>query len=94
MVYWFADYPDEPARFIYTADQYQRDRSALTNIAAEITSATDFPKTDDTALCKFFPYRSYCNRGITAGDAADMETESEAEELFDINFEQIGEIAF
>jgi hypothetical protein len=94
MVYWFAEHPDEPARFIYTADQYQRDRSALTIIADEISSAVDFPKTDDITLCKFCPYRSYCNRGITAGDAADMDTESEAEELFDINFEQIGEIAF
>ncbi len=33
-------------------------------------------------------------RGVRAGDAADSELETEAEELFDINFEQIGEIEF
>jgi CRISPR/Cas system-associated exonuclease Cas4 (RecB family) len=96
MVYWFADFPTEPARFIYKADQFKRDWDALTKIADEITSASRFafPKTDEVSKCSYCPYRSYCNRGIRAGDAADAELETEAEELFDINFEQIGEIAF
>jgi len=94
MVYWFADFPTEPARFIYKADQYKRDWDALTKIADEIISVSDFPKTDEVSKCSYCPYRSYCNRGTRAGDAADAELETEAEELFDINFEQIGEIAF
>jgi len=94
MIYWFADFPTEPARFIYKADQFKRDWDALTKIADEITSASSFPLTDEVAKCSYCPYRSYCNRGIRAGDAADAELETEAEELFDINFEQIGEIAF
>ena len=102
MIYWFTDFPNEPARFIYKADQYKRDWDALTKIADEITRASDgstslttgFPKTDEASKCSYCPYRSYCNRGVRAGDAADAELETEAEELFDINFEQIGEIAF
>ena len=94
MIYWFADFPSEPARFIYKADQYKRDWDALTKIADEITNASGFPKTDEVSKCSYCPYRSYCNRGTRAGDAADAELETEAEELFDINFEQIGEIAF
>jgi CRISPR/Cas system-associated exonuclease Cas4 (RecB family) len=102
MIYWFADFPAEPARFVYKADQYKRDWDALIKIADEITSAAsgsttlsmNFPKTDEVSKCSYCPYRSYCNRGIRAGDAADAELETEAEELFDINFEQIGEIAF
>ena len=94
MVYWFADFPTEPARFVYKADQYKRDWDALTKLAEEITSASDFPKTDDVSKCSYCPYRSYCDRGIRAGDAADAELETATEELFDINFEQIGEIAF
>ena len=101
MIYWFADFPAEPARFVYKADQYKRDWDALTRLADEIASAssgstpltTGFPKTDEISKCSYCPYRSYCNRGIRAGDAADVELETEAEELFDINFEQIGEIA-
>jgi CRISPR/Cas system-associated exonuclease Cas4 (RecB family) len=94
MVYWFADFPTEPARFIYKADQFKRDWDALTKIANEISTGSDFPKTDEVSKCSYCPYRSYCNRGIRAGDSADAELETEAEELFDINFEQIGEIAF
>jgi CRISPR/Cas system-associated exonuclease Cas4 (RecB family) len=94
MVYWFADFPTEPARFVYKADQYKRDWDELIKIADEIASASDFPKTDDVSKCSYCPYRSYCDRGIRAGDAADAELETAAEELFDINFEQIGEIAF
>ncbi|WP_345319295.1 PD-(D/E)XK nuclease family protein [Candidatus Villigracilis proximus] len=94
MIYWFADFPTEPARFIYTADQFKRDWDALTKIAEEIKTASHFPLTDEVSKCNYCPYRSYCNRGIRAGDAADAELETEAEELFDINFEQIGEIAF
>ena len=94
MIYWFADFPAEPARFIYKVDQYKRDWDALTRLADEIASASGFPKTDEVSKCSYCPYRSYCNRGIRAGDAADAELEIEAEELFDINFEQIGEIAF
>ncbi len=94
MVYWFADFPDEPARFIYKTDQYRRDWSALETIADEITHAADFPKTDNLSTCNYCPYRSYCNRGIRAGDPGDTELETAADELFDINFEQIGEIAF
>ncbi len=94
MVYWFADFPTEPAQFIYKGDQYKRDWDALLKISDEITNASSFPKTDDVAKCNYCPYRSYCDRGIRAGDAADAELETDAEELFDINFEQIGEIAF
>ena len=94
MVYWFADFPAEPARFIYTADQYKRDWDALIKIADEIANGSVFPKTDEVSKCSYCPFRSYCNRGIRAGDVADAELETQAEELFDINFEQIGEIAF
>ena len=94
MIYWFADFPSEPARFVYQADQFKRDWDALTRLAEEISLASIFPLTEDRAKCNYCPYRSYCDRGIRAGEAADAELESEAEELFDINFEQIGEIAF
>ncbi|RJP49876.1 MAG: PD-(D/E)XK nuclease family protein [Anaerolineaceae bacterium] len=94
MRYWFADFPNDPAIFPYQTDLFKRDWDALTRLAEEATSASDYPKTDDTARCSYCPYRSYCNRGSRAGDAPDAELETEAEELFDINFEQIGEIEF
>jgi CRISPR/Cas system-associated exonuclease Cas4 (RecB family) len=94
MTYWFADFPAEPATFPYNRTQFKRDWDALTKLARDIENASDYPKTDDRQKCSYCPYRSYCDRGIRAGDLADAETEMEAEELFDVNFEQIGEIAF
>jgi len=94
MVYWFSDFPDEPARFSYTAAQYKRDWDTLVKLADEISAASSYPLTDDRTKCSYCPYRSYCDRGVRAGDVGDAEAEMEAEELFDVNFEQIGEIAF
>ena len=94
MVYWFADFPSEPAVFPYNAGQFQRDWDALVKLAEEIAAATNFALTDDLQRCAYCPYRGYCDRGVRAGDAADAESEMEADELFDVNFEQVGEIAF
>ena len=94
MVYWFSNFPTEPARFPYTTDQFKRDWDAISRFADEIQGASSYPKTEDANRCLYCPYRSYCNRGVRAGDALDVELEAAAEELFDINFEQIGEIEF
>jgi hypothetical protein len=106
MVYWFAEFPDDPARFTYTSAQYKRDWDLLTKLADEIHTAlrhslrsqdsasSYFPLTDDRTKCLYCPYRSYCDRGVRAGDVDQAEAELEAEELFDVNYEQIGEIAF
>ena len=94
MIYWFADFPNDPARFAYTSAQYKRDWDTLLKLADEIQTASSYPLTDDTTRCLYCPYRSYCERGVRAGEAGQAEAETEAEELFDVNFEQIGEIAF
>ncbi len=90
MTYWFADFPQEPARFPYTSAQFQRDWSALQTLVEEIRSATEFPKTEDETHCLFCVYRSYCERGLTAGEG-EQDTEEAA---WEIDFEQVQEIAF
>ena len=94
MVYWFADFPDDPARFPYTSAQYNRDWDMLLKLSEDIGSASSYPLTDDRQKCGFCPYRSYCERGVRAGTMDQAEAEMEADELFDVNFEQVGEIAF
>ncbi len=94
MVYWFADFPDDPARFSYTSAQFMRDWDSLLRLSEEVASAASFPLTEDRQKCLFCTYRSYCERGIQAGNSEQADADMEAEELFDVNFEQIGEIAF
>ena len=94
MVYWFSNYPDEPARFTYNDDQFKQDWDAMIRLTDEIQSTSNYPKTDDRQKCGYCPYRSYCDRGIQAGDPDNIEIEIESEALFDVNFEQIGEVEF
>jgi CRISPR/Cas system-associated exonuclease Cas4 (RecB family) len=95
MVYWYADFPSEPARFPYDAAQYKRDWDALTGIIKEINALRAFPLTEDEKKCAYCPFRSYCNRGGKAGalEDAGAEMETSASE-FNLNFEQIAEIEF
>ena len=94
MVYWFSNFPDDPGHFAYNEIQYKRDWDALVKLTEEIQSAASYPLTEDRQKCAYCPYRSYCDRGIQAGDLDAIETEMEAEALFDVNFEQVGEIEF
>jgi CRISPR/Cas system-associated exonuclease Cas4 (RecB family) len=91
MIYWYADYPDEPARFPYNAAQFKRDWDGLTALVNEIAHHRVFQMTDEEKKCAYCPYRSYCNRGVEAGRDAEIESEFSEPE---INFEQIQEIAF
>jgi predicted RecB family nuclease len=88
MVYWFADFPNDPARFRYDAAQYQRDWDFLEKTAKELASQADFPPTDETRHCAYCTYRSYCDRGIRAGDGDTIESEL----TLDISLEQVQEI--
>jgi CRISPR/Cas system-associated exonuclease Cas4 (RecB family) len=94
MIYWYADFPSEPTRFEYDANQFKRDWSAIEKAVQEISSAKEFPLTQDEKMCRFCVYRSYCNRGAKAGQMDEAETGMESEAAFDVNFEQISEIEF
>jgi CRISPR/Cas system-associated exonuclease Cas4 (RecB family) len=91
MMYWFAEYPTQPARFPYTAAQYKRDTDALDKLVNEIASAKEFPKTDEEKKCSYCVYRSFCDRKVIIGDKLFLEDDPVEPE---INLEQIQEIAF
>ena len=93
MVYWYAEFPTEPARFPYSSAQHRRDWEYLTDLIGEIDRHSHFDLTTDEKKCAYCPYRSYCNRGIQAGSDADIDPETELADL-EINFEQIQEIEF
>ncbi len=94
MNYWFPEFPGEPAVFEYSQAQFRRDWSAIQTIAEEILSLKDYPKTDDLEKCKYCTYRSYCGRGQAAALESEREAEMDLTASTDLDFEQIGEIAF
>jgi CRISPR/Cas system-associated exonuclease Cas4 (RecB family) len=93
MVYWFADFPTEPARFPYDSAQYKRDWDGLVKLIKSIQSERAFPMTGEIRKCGYCPYRSYCDRGRTAGVLEEMDVESELGNV-DVSLEQVQEIEF
>lgn len=97
MIYWFAEHPQDPAHFPYDSAQYQADGAYLQQLACEIEQAcaeVDAPLalSREQRRCLFCPYRSLCERGASAGLDEDWEG-SEVTPAFDLDFEQVAEIA-
>ena len=101
MVYWFAGFPDQPEHFPYSLAQFSQDQDDLTALIqsitrlAETSADEDFPLTPDEKKCTYCVYRSLCNRGLQAGEAAASEAEA-TEDLpgFDLDFDQVAEVEF
>ena len=96
MIYWFAQYPDQPVALPYDAAQHADDHRFLIDLIAEIEQRAAQPgewdKTLNERKCAYCVYRSLCDRGVHAG------TSEPDEEDFDlvarINIEQIDAIEY
>lgn len=96
MIYWFTEYPGQPAIFQYSLQQYKADLDLFLLMVKEIEGLQpdEFPLTPDVKNCQFCVYRSLCNRGTRAGNADEIEEDDsgDTDSLLDINLNQIGEI--
>jgi hypothetical protein len=75
MIYWYPEFPDKPHRFTFTRETLEYQKTSLHDLIVEISqnSAENFSLTDEIDRCKYCQYRSYCNRGIMAGEYMDHE---------------------
>ena len=98
MVYWFANFPEDPERFPYDAAQYKEDGAYLASLIEEIKGLgdEDFPLTAQERRCRYCPYRSLCQRGTRAGAFEEAKDEPGWGDDFEIalDFEQIAEIEY
>jgi len=97
MIYWFADFPDQPEHFKYNRQQFEQDEAYLTGLLQEILGLVPdaFGLTSQIERCAFCVYRSLCDRGEQAGTLGESagELEGEVEDIF-LDFDQIAEIEF
>jgi hypothetical protein len=91
MIYWYAEFPDHPETFAIPATLITKTWETLEQLVDEINARQSFPMTENEKLCIFCVYRSFCERGISAGELDD--TESVPPDR-DIDLEQIQEIEF
>ncbi len=98
MVYWFADFPNDPERFRYDEHRYAEDEIYLSSLIEEIEARAEdqFDRTADQERCRLCRYRSLCQRGVRAGDFREAEEEREAEQELEIflDFDQTAEIEY
>ncbi|MFZ1753294.1 MAG: PD-(D/E)XK nuclease family protein [Caldilineaceae bacterium] len=106
MRYWFTAAPDEPVIFPYSADLHAANRTRLQGLLAEMLAGSvqaDFPKVPDTEqsrqhLCAYCVYRSRCDRGIDAGDLADVDDADffvvDLEESLEFTLDTVEALAF
>ncbi len=101
MVYWFASFPAEPEAFPYSLAQFDQDRTDLAALIETITrlagsdDEANFPLTPDEKKCSYCVYRSLCNRGQQAGEAASLEEDASQDQPgFDLDFDQVAEVEF
>lgn len=98
MVYWFADFPQQPERIPYSAAKFQADEDYLQSLLARIERLVGeaFNKTERRERCAYCVYRSLCNRGWQAGPLDDYEAAGEAGSLEadTLDFDQVAEIEF
>ena len=97
MIYWFAEFPQQPESFAYSAAQFKRDSAQLAALAADILARPDesaFTLTDDLERCRFCSYRSLHERGTQAGDFHDLDADDPDDLALHLDLDQIGEIEF
>lgn len=95
MIYWFPAFPDQPERFSYDVQLFNKDEAYLQSLVAEIAhlNESDFHLTPNEERCAFCTYRSLCDRGVKAGNLDQVEWEAEDAE-FALDFDQIAELEF
>lgn len=91
MIYWYAEYPDTPEKFEIQETQSSKTWEALEQLISEIDARQSFPMTENEKLCSYCVYRSFCERGINAGEIDGIDI---VPIIDDIDLEQIQEIEF
>jgi hypothetical protein len=89
MVYWFAEFPERPERFIYNNAQFEADEQYLIRLIDEIShlSGDEFGLTNQIERCRFCVYRSLCERGIEAGLMTERDLDADFDEIENIQID-------
>lgn len=98
MVYWFAEFPEQPERFPYSTAQFEADQLYLEALVESIRARPDedFPQAEQSARCSYCEFAPVCDRYSrhNVGIELDSEAESDVEPDVSFDFAQIAEIAY
>ncbi len=78
LLYWYPHHPVQPELFLYNADLHHQAAHFLDELLADIErcrQAGQFPLTPQLAFCAYCNFRSYCERGGSAGSLSSLPDE-------------------
>ena len=96
MRYWYPASPTENFVFPYGYELHEKYRVSLENTINEIQEkgVGEFNLTSNEIKCGFCPYRSLCNRGITASNFLKSEESNMDENDLSLDFNKLPDISF
>lgn len=99
MIYWFANFPNQPQHFSYSQAQYEADRARLETLVAEVQAERDYLRVAEDErdhACRYCIYRSLCWNDVHAGAFNELDTDDATTSPLDIeiDLDQIAEIEF
>lgn len=95
MLYWFANFPEQPTAIPYSAQAFQRDGRELLGLVEQITHQPreSFTPTENTRLCARCNYRSLC-RGAELASPAEGEDWLDEDIDFDLDLIDVAELEY
>jgi hypothetical protein len=74
LIYWYPVIPGRPIRFPFGHETYSQHLQLVEVLITEImhNEIDDFHLTESISQCDFCQFRSFCNRGVKAGDSLEM----------------------
>jgi len=95
MLYWFANFPDDPATVTYSTEAFQRDGRELLRVAQEIATQPReaFARTEDTRVCARCNYRTLCER-VDVGPPTVGEDWLDEDLDFELELEEVEEVEY
>lgn len=98
MRYWYSQFPETLIQLPYDTVTFEEDLAYFSSLIENILSKPKeaFIKTSNWKKCRYCIYRSYCDRGVEAGDIADFDDweQEDGEENLISDFNAIPEIEF
>ena len=99
MTYWFAEHPFQTQTFTYSEELQRSDEIFLTDLIQSIkqTPEENFFETPNKKLCRFCPFRSYCEKPNITGTLDELEQEFELDQddfNIDLSFDDLDEVLY
>ncbi len=92
LIYWYPEFPGLPIRFAYSQRQMESDQNEIEAVISKISAKQaekQFLKTEHEKTCLYCRFRSWCDRGTSAGTDDQYEADPGLQNPFNLDFDAL-----